>query len=91
MADNIGSTEGNSVAITRAIESARYVGYMINIISIIAGVISLVVVISVVVIAISGGVVPDVLSNWGGIILGFYFSQFLNIVNGYMGILEKAK
>lgn len=71
--------------------SASYVGRMINIISLIAGLISLVVVGSVTLIAVTGGVVPDVLSNWGGVILGFYFGQFVNLVKDYMGILEREK
>jgi hypothetical protein len=70
--------------------SAGPIGRMINIISIIAGVISLVVVISVVVLAILGQDIPEVLSNWGGIILGFYFGQFITLVKDYMGVIQTA-
>lgn len=69
--------------------SAAHIGRMINTISLIAGLISVAVVGSVTLIAISGGIVPDVLSNWGGIILGFYFGQFVNLVKDYMGVIEK--
>jgi hypothetical protein len=31
--------------------------------------------------------IPDVLSNWGGIILGFYFGQFVNLVKDFMGLV----
>jgi hypothetical protein len=74
--------------------SAIYVGRMIWLISLIAGGISLIVVLSVVIIAVVGmlhgeqGKIPDVLSNWGGIILGFYFGQFVNLVKDYMGIVN---
>ena len=63
---------------------------MINIISLIAGAISLIVVISVVLLALYGQPIPDVLSNWGGIILGFYFGQFINMVKDYMGVIQSA-
>jgi hypothetical protein len=68
--------------------SAAPIGRMINVISLIAGVIAVVVVASVVAIAIYGKPIPDVLSNWGGIILGFYFGQFINLVKDYMGIIQ---
>ena len=72
--------------------SAGPIGRMINIISIIAGVISLIVVSSVVVLAIlgKGDEIPEVLSNWGGIILGFYFGQFITLVKDYMGVIQSA-
>jgi hypothetical protein len=75
--------------------SAAYVGKMIWLITFIAGGISVIVVVSVVVIAIvevwAGSPeikIPDVLSNWGGIILGFYFGQFVNLVKDFMGIVS---
>ena len=46
--------------------SAGPIGRMINIISLIAGAISLIVVVSVVAIALLGGQIPDVLSNREG-------------------------
>lgn len=82
-----GSSKGR--AQLRRIElSAAPIGRMINIISFIAGAISLIVVISVVIIALFGQPIPDVLSNWGGIILGFYFGQFINLVKDYMGVMQ---
>jgi glycopeptide antibiotics resistance protein len=63
---------------------------MINIISLIAGAISLIVVLSVVVLALSSQQIPDVLANWGGIILGFYFGQFINVVKDYMSVIQTS-
>jgi uncharacterized RDD family membrane protein YckC len=81
----------DSHLVLRRIElSAAPIGRMINIISIIAGAISLIVVISVVVLALFGNTIPDVLSNWGGIILGFYFGQFINLVKDYMGVIQTS-
>jgi hypothetical protein len=74
--------------------STKYVGRMIWLITLIAGLISMIVVVSVVAIAIIGmqlkdpPKIPDVLSNWGGIILGFYFGQFVNLVKDFMGIVS---
>ena len=68
--------------------SSAPIGFMINAISLVAGLISLIVVMSVVVIAITGHAIPDVLSNWGGIILGFYFGQFISLVKDYMGVMQ---
>jgi hypothetical protein len=71
--------------------SARYVGQMIHIIALIAGIISLIVVISVVVIALTNNSeIPEVLKNWGGIILGFYFGQFISLVKDYMGVVQSS-
>lgn len=78
--------------------SARYVGKMIETISLIAGLISVIVVVSVVAIAIIPTFlpnvvrpeIPDVLSNWGGIILGFYFGQFINLVKDYIGVIQSS-
>jgi len=77
--------------------SAAYVGRMIWLITAIAGLISMLVVISVIVIAVIGlfrtgetPKVPDVLANWGGIILGFYFGQFVNLVKDFMGVVSGA-
>jgi len=75
-------------------KSAQYVGRMISQITLIAGLISIFVVLSVIGIAISGVIldkepkIPDVLSNWGGIILGFYFGQFVNLVKDFMGVIS---
>jgi hypothetical protein len=81
--------------------STKYVGRMIWLITFISGLISLVVVVSVVVIALANAIymsperaesvkIPDVLSNWGGIILGFYFGQFVNLVKDFMGVVSGA-
>jgi hypothetical protein len=78
------------VALRRAELSARPIGFMINMITGIAGVISLGVVFGAVGIAATGGTVPEVLSNWGGIILGFYFGQFVNLAKDYMGVISNA-
>jgi hypothetical protein len=70
------------------------VGKLIWIITLIAGAISIVVVVSVVAIAIiamyTGGKpeIPEVLSNWGGIILGLYFGQFVTLLKDYMGVIS---
>lgn len=68
--------------------SAAPIGRLINAISIIAGLIAILIVVSVVVIALRSEPVPSELSNWGGIILGFYFGQFINLVKDYMGIVQ---
>jgi hypothetical protein len=74
--------------------SAGPIGRMIYTISLIAGIISIIVVLSVVVIAVAAPVfgleakVPEVLVNWGGIILGFYFGQFISLVKDYMGVIQ---
>jgi len=36
--------------------------------------------------ALSGAEVPDVLSNWGGVIIGFYFGQFFSLIKDYMSL-----
>lgn len=70
--------------------SAAPIGRMINIISLIAGIIAVAVIGSVITLAILGKDIPDQLSNWGGIILGFYFGQFINLVKDYMGIIQTS-
>jgi len=75
--------------VLRRIElSAAPIGRMINVISLIAGIIAVAVIGSVISLAILGKDIPDQLSNWGGIILGFYFGQFINLVKDYMGIIQ---
>lgn len=54
---------------------------VVIVISIIAGVLALAVIVGVVVLAFIGREVPEILANWGGIILGFYFGQFVNLMN----------
>ena len=68
---------------------------MIWFITVVAGVISMIIIISVAIIAIAQIVIgnttperlvmPDVLVNWGGIILGFYFGQFATLLKDFMG------
>jgi hypothetical protein len=84
------NTSAQERMILRRIElSAASIGRLINVISVIAGLIALIIILSVVVIAVSGrGAIPPELSNWGGIILGFYFGQFINLVKDYMGIIN---
>jgi hypothetical protein len=74
----------------RAELSARYIGVLINAISLIAGIISILVVGSVVFLAWAQKIIPPELANWGGIILGFYFGQFVSLVKDYMGILQTS-
>jgi hypothetical protein len=81
-----------AVAELKRIEaSATYIGWMITIISGIAGVISIIVVIGVVYLGLNGKPIPPELTNWGGIILGFYFGQFVTLVKDYMGIIKSPK
>ncbi|SED49020.1 hypothetical protein SAMN05519104_3656 [Rhizobiales bacterium GAS188] len=88
MSDSTYESQVQQLLLRRAELSAKSIGFMINAISMIAGLISIVVVGSVVVLAWSGKVIPEVLANWGGIILGFYFGQFINLVKDYMGVLQ---
>jgi hypothetical protein len=87
---SIGSNPSDALTLRRIELSAAPIGRMINIISLIAGIIALTVIGAVVAIAILGGTIPEQLSNWGGIILGFYFGQFINLVKDYTGILQNA-
>jgi hypothetical protein len=68
--------------------SARYkqIGRLIYILSTTAGLIALVVVASVVVLSLIGHAIPPELANWGGIILGFYFGQFVTLLKDYMNL-----
>lgn len=76
------------LALKRIELSARPIGILINLISIVAGLISIVVIVSVVVLALSSKSIPAELTNWGGIILGFYFGQYLSLVRDYMGVIQ---
>ena|SRR5271166_1916791 len=84
------NTERN-IILRRVELSAKPIGWMINFISAVAGIISLIVILGVVGMAFFGKAIPDVLSNWGGIILGFYFGSFLTLVKDYMGVLQTTK
>ena len=71
------------------------IGRMIRIMTFIAGAIALLIILCVVAISVTQIVImgkvpenftmPDVLVNWGGIILGFYFGQYISLVKDYMG------
>jgi len=54
-------------------------------ITIISGILALAVVVGVVVLAFIGREPPEILSNWGGIILGFYFGQFISLMQLFTG------
>lgn len=77
-----------NLALKRIELSAKPIGILINLISIVAGLISVVVIVSVVVLALSSKAIPPELTNWGGIILGFYFGQYLSLVRDYMGVIQ---
>jgi hypothetical protein len=62
------------------------IGKMIIAISIIAGAIAIIIVASVAYIAVTGGIVPEVLVNWGGVIIGFFFGQFFGLIKDLVGI-----
>jgi hypothetical protein len=77
----------------RTVKASEYVGKLTTMITLIAGLISLTVVVSVILFAVMGIVkdrpieAPEVLSNWGGIILGFYFGQFVYLLKDFTGII----
>ena len=58
---------------------------MIILTSAVAGLISVIVIGGVIYLALSGHPIPDELSNWGGIILGFYFGTFVGLIKDYIG------
>jgi hypothetical protein len=74
----------------RIAASAQFVGWLITVMGATAGVISVIVIISVIYIAAQGQTIPPELSNWGGIILGFYFGQFVNLLKDYMGVVDAS-
>jgi hypothetical protein len=80
----------NEIVMRRVELSAAPIGRLINIISLIAGLISVSVIGGVLFLAILDKPIPAELSNWGGIILGFYFGQFISIVKDYMGIVQST-
>jgi len=74
----------------RIAASAQFVGWLITVMGATAGVISVIVILSVIYIAAQGQTIPPELSNWGGIILGFYFGQFVNLLKDYMGVVDAS-
>ena len=84
-----GNTNSGDHLLMRRVElSAAPIGRLINTISLISGLIAIAVIVSVVVIALLQQPIPSELSNWGGIILGFYFGQFVTLLKDYMGIVQ---
>jgi len=83
-------TANERLALRRIELSAAPIGRMINVISLIAGVIAVAVIGAVIALALTNNRIPSELSNWGGIILGFYFGQFINLVKDYTGILQRS-
>jgi hypothetical protein len=63
--------------------SRTVIAIVIGVGTIISAVIALAIIVSVVLLSLYKQPVPPVLENWGGIILGFYFGQFLSIVKDY--------
>lgn len=91
IAGSAGFDREYELARLRIEHSGRYVGQMIWIITLIAGLIAITVVVSVVAFSLFGNAeAPEVLTNWGGIILGFYFGQFVNLVRDYMGVVQAS-
>src|SRR5262249_23196722 len=67
---------------------------MIRFSTVIAGMIAMAVILSAIGIAIiqvvkdknpNDFVMPDVLRDWGGVILGFYYGQFVTVLKDFMG------
>lgn len=52
----------------------------------ITGMISLLIVFAVIYTSITEGRAPDVLVNWGGVIIGFFFGQFFGFVQRVFGL-----
>jgi uncharacterized membrane protein AbrB (regulator of aidB expression) len=90
MTDLASSTGEERIREKRIAASARFVGWLITVMGATAGLISVIVIISVVFIALRGQTIPPELSNWGGIILGFYFGQFVNLLKDYMGVVDAS-
>lgn len=88
MAESSEGTIREQLTLRRIELSAAPIGRLINIISFISGLIALIVIISVVILALLDKPIPPELSNWGGIILGFYFGQFISLVRDYLGIIR---
>lgn len=53
---------------------------------VVSSLISLVIVGSVAYISLQAKTVPDVLANWGGIVIGFYFGSALNLIKEYAAL-----
>jgi hypothetical protein len=70
---------------------ARIVATVIGVGTLISGVLAVGIILSVLIISLYNPdkEPPKVLENWGGIILGFYFGQFLSLVKDYMHSSER--
>ena len=55
------------------------------------GLISLSIVGTVIYESLLYGKPPEVLSNWGGLIIGFFIGSFFNFVRAALGLEEKGK
>lgn len=66
------------------IKTQRYALMVVMFGMLLTGLIGLLVVGSVVYAALVQGKVPDVLSNWGGIIIGFFVGQFFNFAKAFL-------
>lgn len=82
------ASEPPNLTLRRIELSAAPIARLINTISLVSGLIAVIIIVSVVGIALLGEPIPAELSNWGGIILGFYFGQFVNLLKDYMGIVR---
>jgi len=58
--------------------------------SAISGILAVMIIFGVVWTAIVLGKVPDVLANWGGVIIGFFFGQFFSFVRGVLNFPEPS-
>jgi uncharacterized membrane protein AbrB (regulator of aidB expression) len=67
-----------------AVKTQRYALIVVMSGMLLTGLIGLLVVGSVVYAALAQGRVPDVLSNWGGIIIGFFVGQFFNFAKAFL-------
>jgi hypothetical protein len=66
------------------------IGFILKTTNIIAGLIAIGIVGSVVGLTLSGTPVPQDLSNWGGVVLGFYFGQFISLLKDYITVVYQA-
>lgn len=58
--------------------------------NVILGLMSLAIVLGVVYCSIAFGKAPEILSNWGGLIIGFFVGSFFNFVKTALGVDGRA-
>ena len=63
---------------------ARTMQTMINIGMVTSAVIALGIIATVIVLSVKGQEIPDELSNWGGVILGFYFGTLFGLAKDWI-------